>query len=137
MGTIQQKILIVDDEPDIRDILSHCLKKVGYSVYTACHGRDGINAALEYRPHLIVLDVMMPVLNGLEACKILRSMPEFKTTFIAFLTARNDDQTEIDGFTSGADDYIQKPMKPQVFVNRIQAILRRKDSAIEKENIPV
>jgi two-component system alkaline phosphatase synthesis response regulator PhoP len=127
MGAIQQKILIVDDEPDIRDILSHCLKKVGYSVFTAVNGQDGVRAAIEYRPNLIVMDIMMPIMNGMEACSVLRNMVDFKDkdTFIVFLTARNDELTEIDGFNAGADDYIPKPMKPQVFINRIQALLKR------------
>ncbi len=125
MGAIQQKILIVDDEPDIRDILSHCLKKVGYSVFTAVNGQDGVRAAMECRPNLIVMDIMMPIMNGMEACSILRNMVDFKDTFIVFLTARNDELTEIEGFNAGADDYIPKPMKPQVFINRIQALLKR------------
>ena len=137
MGTKQQKILIVDDEPDIRDILSHCLKKVGYSVYTAANGQDGIRESTEFRPNLIILDVMMPEMSGLEVCRTLRNMIAFKDTFIVFLTARNDESTEIEGFNVGADDYIQKPIKPQVFVNRIQSILRRKDFAIGEPMMPI
>jgi two-component system alkaline phosphatase synthesis response regulator PhoP len=125
MGLTEQKILIVDDEPDIRDILSHCLKKVGYSVYTAVNGLEGVRAAIEYKPQLIVMDMMMPVMNGMDACRAIRNMVDFKHTFIVFLTARNDETTEIEGFNAGADDYISKPMKPQVFINRIQALLKR------------
>ncbi|MFD2160865.1 response regulator transcription factor [Paradesertivirga mongoliensis] len=125
MASVTQKILIVDDEPDIRDLLSHCLKKVGYSVDTAANGQDGIFAAIQFRPHLIIMDLMMPVMGGLEACSILRNMVDFRNTFIIFLTARNDEQSEVKALDSGADDYIVKPVKPQVIVNRINAILRR------------
>lgn len=127
MASTNQKILIVDDEPDIRELLSHCLKKVGYSIDTASNGQDGIYAAIRFRPQLILIDLMMPIMGGIEACTILRNMVEFRNTFIVFLTARNDEHSEISGLDAGADDYILKPVKPHILVNRINAILRRKN----------
>jgi two-component system alkaline phosphatase synthesis response regulator PhoP len=91
MASANLKILIVDDEPDIRELLSHCLKKVGYSVCTASDGQDGIHAAIKFRPHLIIMDLMMPIMGGIEACTILRNMVDFKNTCIVFLSARNDE----------------------------------------------
>lgn len=120
-----QKVLIVDDEEDIRDLLSHCLKKVGYSVYTATNGREGIDAAIKLHPHLIIMDMMMPAMDGIEACGILRQTADIKDTLIVFLTARADEFSEVAGFTAGADDYISKPIKLHAFVNRVNAILRR------------
>ena len=125
MKLTKQKILIVDDEPDIRELLAHCLKKVGYSIDTAVNGQEGIYAAINFKPELIIMDMMMPVMDGIEACSILRNMVDFKDTFIVFLTARADEYSEIAGLNAGADDYIIKPVKPQVLVNRINAVLRR------------
>lgn len=121
------KILVVDDEPDILEFIDYNLKREGYEVYLASNGQEGIEKAKEINPDLIVLDVMMPVLDGIEACRRLREMPEFKSTFIVFLTARSEEYSEIAGFNVGADDYISKPIKPRVLLSRINAILRRKD----------
>lgn len=120
-----QKILVVDDEPDILDLISYNLRREGYQVYTATNGRLAIEKAKEINPDLIILDVMMPVMDGIEACRLMRSMPEFKQTFMIFLTARSEEYSEIAGFNVGADDYIAKPIKPRALMSRINAILRR------------
>ncbi len=119
------KILIVDDEEDILELIEFNLLKEGYQVFTARNGQDGINEAKKIKPDLIILDVMMPKMDGIEACRIMRSLPEFKNTFMVFLTARNEEYSEIAGFNVGADDYIAKPIKPRALVSRINAILRR------------
>lgn len=121
------KILVVDDEPDILEFIEYNLKREGYEVYLATNGQEGIDRAKEIAPDLIVLDVMMPVLDGIEACRRLRELEEFKSTFIVFLTARSEEYSEIAGFNVGADDYIAKPIKPRVLISRINAILRRKN----------
>lgn len=120
-----QKILVVDDEEDISDLISYNLSKEGYQVYTAANGKLAIEKAKEVNPDLIILDVMMPVMDGIEACRIMRAMPEFKNTFMVFLTARSEEYSEIAGFNVGADDYIAKPIKPRALMSRINAILRR------------
>lgn len=119
------KILLVDDEPDILEFLSYNLKREGYTVFTAENGKDAIPIAKKENPELIVLDVMMPEMGGMEVCKEIRKIPSLKNTMIAFLTARNEDYSQITGFDSGADDYITKPIKPNVFVSRVKALLRR------------
>lgn len=118
-------ILIVDDEEDILEFLEYNLKKEGFDVYTASSGRKAIEIAQKVNPDLIILDVMMPDLDGIETCKELRDLPNLKNTLIAFLTARNEDYSQIAGFDAGADDYINKPIKPRVLVSRIKALLRR------------
>jgi two-component system alkaline phosphatase synthesis response regulator PhoP len=123
--TSKQKILIVDDEPDILELIEYNLKKEGYQVYTARNGQEAVVEAKKHQPDLIVLDIMMPKMDGIEACRIMRTMPEFKTTFMVFLTARSEEYSEIAGFNVGADDYIAKPIKPRALVSRINAILRR------------
>lgn len=122
----QFKILVVDDEPDILEFIAYNLKREGYSVSLASNGQEGIERATENTPDLIILDVMMPVLDGIEACRRLREKDQFKNTFIVFLTARSEEYSEIAGFNVGADDYISKPIKPRVLISRINAILRRK-----------
>lgn len=119
------RILLVDDEEDILNFLSYNLKKEGYEVYTALNGNDGIELAKKQKPQLIVLDVMMPEMDGIETCRILRENKETANTLIVFLSARSEDYTQIAGFDSGADDYITKPIKPRVFISRIKALLRR------------
>ncbi len=119
------KILIVDDENDILDFLSYNLKKEGFEVYTANNGKKGLELASEIRPQLIVLDIMMPELNGIEVCRQLKAKPELSNTIIAFLTARNEDLSQINALDVGGDDFISKPVKPQVFISRIKALLRR------------
>ena len=125
MSNNKQKILIVDDEPDILELIEYNLKKEGYQVYTASNGVEAIAAAKKHLPELIILDIMMPKLDGIETCRQLRAIPEFKSTFIVFLTARSEEYSEISGFNVGADDYIAKPIKPRALISRINAILRR------------
>src|ERR1051326_8268710 len=119
------KILLVDDEPDILEFLSYNLKKEGYRVYTASNGKDAVVSARKEIPELIVLDVMMPGMDGMEVCRELKKIATLKNSLIAFLTARNEDYSQISGFDSGADDYITKPIKPSVFISRVKALLRR------------
>lgn len=135
------KILLVDDEPDILEFLKYNLLKEGYQVSTAGNGKDGIQIAKKEKPDLIVLDIMMPEMDGIETCRLLREIPEFKKTLIVFLTARNEDYSQIAGFGVGADDYITKPVKPMVLISRINAIFRRyegkQESAQGNENLLV
>lgn len=125
MSSNKQKILIVDDEPDILELIEYTLKKDGYIVYTAKNGKDAVQEAKKCSPDLIILDVMMPKMDGIETCRVLRTMPEFKNTFVVFLTARSEEYSEIAGFNVGADDYIAKPIKARSLLSRINAILRR------------
>ena len=125
MNNAGQKILIVDDEPDILELIEYNLKKEGYQVFTATNGQEGITVAKKVHPDLIILDIMMPKMDGIEACRLMRAIPEFKNTFMVFLTARSEEYSEIAGFNVGADDYIAKPIKPRALVSRIIAILRR------------
>ncbi len=119
------KILLVDDEKDILEFLGYNLKKEGFRVFTARNGKDGIRIAKEENPQLIILDVMMPVMDGIETCNEIREIPELASTIVVFLTARGEDYSQIAGFEAGADDYITKPVKPKVLVSRIKALLRR------------
>jgi len=125
MSNSKQKILIVDDEPDILELIEYNLNKEGYQVYVAHNGQEAVAEAKKVLPDLIILDVMMPKMDGIEACRIMRTMPEFKNTFMVFLTARSEEYSEIAGFNVGADDYIAKPIKPRALISRINAILRR------------
>lgn len=131
MSTAKQKILVVDDEPDIVELIAYNLKREGYQVYTAPNGQEAVTTAKKVMPDLIILDVMMPKMDGIEACRIMRAMPEFKSTFMVFLTARSEEYSEIAGFNVGADDYIAKPIKPRALLSRINAILRRNAAAEE------
>jgi two-component system alkaline phosphatase synthesis response regulator PhoP len=119
------KILLVDDEQDILDLLAYNLDKEGFEVHTARNGREAITIAKKVLPDLILLDVMMPEMDGMEACAEIRQIEKLKNTYIAFLTARGEDYSQIAGFDAGADDYIQKPVKPRVLVSRIKAMMRR------------
>jgi two-component system alkaline phosphatase synthesis response regulator PhoP len=121
-------ILIIDDEIDILEILKYNLMKEGFSVEVATNGLDGIEIAKTFKPDLIILDVMMPQMDGIEVCEALRKLPGFESTLICFLTARGEDYSQIAGLDAGADDYISKPVKPRVLISRINAILRRKFS---------
>lgn len=122
----KSEILIVDDEQDILDFLQYNLEKEGFSVSTATSGNHALEVAPKIKPDLILMDVMMPDRDGIETCMELREMREFQNTVIAFLTARNEDYSQIAGFDAGADDYITKPIKPRVLVSRVKALLRRK-----------
>jgi two-component system alkaline phosphatase synthesis response regulator PhoP len=125
----KEKILLVDDEQDIIDLISYNLEKENYQVKSAMNGRDAIETAKEFLPDLILLDVMMPEMDGIETCVEMREIDSLKPSIIAFLTARGEDYSQIAGFDAGADDYISKPIKPRVLLSRIQALLRRKRSA--------
>lgn len=127
------RILLVDDEPDILEFLSYNINKEGYEVHTAQNGKEAIEKAKKINPHLILLDVMMPEMDGIETCEILRQNKNFKNTIIAFLTARGEDYSQIAGFDAGGDDYITKPVKPKVIVSRIKALLKRFKDVNEDE----
>jgi two-component system alkaline phosphatase synthesis response regulator PhoP len=119
------KILLVDDEPDILEFLGYNLRAEGYEVHTRNNGKDGLAIAREILPQLIVLDVMMPEMDGIETCREIRQVPALKNTIVIFLTARGEDYSQIAGFEAGADDFVTKPVKPRVLVSRIKALLRR------------
>jgi len=123
------RILIIDDEEDIREILFYYLQKEGYQVLQASNGREGIEMAIAHKPDLVLLDVMMPEMDGIEVCQTLRENSKTKDVRICFLTARNEDYSQIAGLDAGADDYVSKPVKPKVLASRIKAILRRKHNA--------
>ena len=120
-----RKVLIADDEPDIIEILKYNLEKEGYGVVTAKDGSEALDKARITQPDLIVLDMMMPKKNGMEVCELLRAQPAFKDTLIMFLTALSDEATQVKGFSTGADDYISKPVSPNVFVSKVNALFRR------------
>ena len=119
------KILLVDDEPDIIEIISYNLKNADYDVFTAANGIEAIKIAKKIEPHLIILDVMMPEMDGIEACEIIRNDPKIAKTLITFLSARGEDYSQIAGFNAGADDYITKPIKPKVLMSKVKSLLRR------------
>jgi two-component system alkaline phosphatase synthesis response regulator PhoP len=125
MESKAHKILLVDDEPDVLEFIGYNLKKSGYEVHTTHNGRDAIEKAKEVNPHLILLDVMMPEMDGIETCEEIRKDPGMQNTIIAFLTARGEDYSQIAGFEAGGDDYITKPIKPKVLNSRIKALLKR------------
>ncbi len=125
MNNKDYKILLVDDEPDIIEFLSYNIRKEGFEVFTANNGKEGIDKAKRINPHLILLDVMMPEMDGIETCEALRQDSNLQNTIIAFLTARGEDYSQIAGFDAGGDDYITKPVKPKVLVSRIKALLKR------------
>lgn len=126
------KIVIIDDEEDIRDILSYNLVKEGFTVFSAANGQEGIQICKAELPSLVILDVMMPGMDGVEVCESLRKTPGLEQVLICFLTARNEDYSQIAGLDAGADDYISKPIKPRVLVSRINALMRRKESTAAK-----
>lgn len=129
----KNKILVVDDETDIRELIEYNLKKEGYQVITAENGVEAIEQAKRHFPQLILLDIMMPEMDGIEACRTIRSLPEFRDTFIVFLTARSEEYSEVSGFNVGADDYITKPIKPRILMSRINALLRRNKQDNEQD----
>ena len=129
----RKRILVVDDEEDILEFLSYNLSKEGAKVFTASNGVDAIEIARKKLPDLILLDVMMPQMDGVETCIQLRDRPETKDIIIAFLTARGEDYSQIAGFDAGADDYISKPIKPRVLISRLKALLRRKEISVVAE----
>ncbi|MBT6882365.1 response regulator transcription factor [bacterium] len=125
MNNSDIKILLVDDEPDILEIVGYNLKNEGYLVYTASNGVDALKSAKKITPNLILLDIMMPEMDGIEACEKIRAIKSLENTLIAFLTARNEDYSQVAGFEAGADDYITKPIKPKVLVSKVKSLLRR------------
>lgn len=137
MNSSDYKILIADDEPDILEFVCYNLTKEGFEVSRATNGLEALQKAKEIKPHLILLDIMMPEMDGVEVCKELRAIPEFENTIIAFLTARSEDYSQIVGFEVGGDDYITKPIRPRVLISRINALLRRfnKKSPQNNKNI--
>ncbi len=128
-------ILLVDDEPDILEIIRYNLTSEGYTVETAENGLEAIEQAKNVRPQLIIMDVMMPKMDGIEACEKIRNIPELSETVITFLTARGEDYSQMAGFEAGADDYITKPIKPKVLVSKVKALLRRFKEEEEDEKI--
>jgi len=129
-------ILVVDDEEDILEFISYNLKREGYQVYTAINGREALKLARQYKPHLVLLDVMMPEMDGIEVCEEIRKTPEISDTGIALITARSESYTQIAGFEAGADDFISKPVRPKVLMGRIKALLRRTSNSL-KPQLPV
>ena len=127
----ENTILIVDDEPDIIEILRYNLEKEGYKTYSATNGLDAVAKAESILPDLILLDVMLPDMDGIQTCETIRSKPELRDTLIAFLTARSEDYSEIAGFQAGADDYITKPIRPKVLISRIQSLLKRTHQQVD------
>ena len=119
------KILLVDDEPDILEIVRYNLVAEGYEVFTAKNGVEGVAKAKKKEPHLIIMDVMMPEMDGIEACEAIRNHPGTENILIVFLTARSEDYSQMAGFDAGADDYITKPIKPKVLVSKVKSLLRR------------
>lgn len=132
----KQKILLVDDEKDILELISFNLEKEGYEVSTAKNGREAVDVARRTSPDLILMDVMMPEMDGMEACRLIREDAALSKVLIAFLTARNEDYSQIAGFDAGADDYIAKPIKPRVLVSRVKALLRRQSQGAEASGAP-
>lgn len=135
MNNSDYTILLVDDEPDILEFVSYNLKKEEFKVLTANDGETGLKLAKKEQPHLILLDVMMPGMDGIETCDQIRKTPGLEGTLIAFLTARGEDYSQVAGFDAGADDYITKPIKPKVLISRIKALLRRYGQSVQSENV--
>lgn len=127
------KILLVDDEPDILEIVGYNLKNEGYQVFTAQNGVEGVKTAKKVVPHLILLDIMMPEMDGIEACEKIRKIDALENVIISFLTARGEDYSQVAGFDAGADDYITKPIKPKVLVSKIKSLLRRLKNTEEQD----
>jgi two-component system, OmpR family, alkaline phosphatase synthesis response regulator PhoP len=132
------KILLVDDEQDILEIVGYNLSQEGYKIVTASNGKEAIAVAKKERPQLIIMDVMMPEMDGMEACENIRKIPELSQTIITFLTARSEDYSQVAGFDAGADDYIAKPIKPKLLVSKVKGLLRRlKDEDKVSENLTI
>ena len=128
------KVMVVDDEPDIVELLQYNLAKEGYEVRTATDGKKAIEIAKEFLPHLILMDIMMPQMDGVETGRRLRELPEMNTTFIIFLTARSEEYSEVAAFDIGADDYITKPIKPRALMSRISALFRRESKKVYQDD---
>ncbi len=126
MNWSDYRILLVDDEEDILEFLSYNLRNEGFEIFTARNGRDAVTLTTKLKPHLVLMDVMMPVMDGIAACEEIRANRDIENTLVAFLTARGEDFSQIAGFEAGGDDYITKPIKPKVLVSRIKALLKRR-----------
>jgi two-component system alkaline phosphatase synthesis response regulator PhoP len=126
------KILLVDDEKDILEFLSYNLRNEGFHIFTASNGQEAVQLTREIQPDLILMDVMMPVMDGIEACREIRNIESYENTLVAFLSARGEDYSQIAGFEAGGDDYITKPIKPKVLVSRVKALLKRRRVKIEE-----
>lgn len=138
MEPIKYRILLVDDEKDVLEFLSYNLRKEGFLVSTASSGREAVIKATEEIPHLIILDVMMPEMDGIAACEEIKQIPALKNTLVVFLTARSEDYSQIAGLDAGADDYIAKPIRPKLLISRVNAILRRyQETGIETEAVAI
>ncbi len=131
---VKRKVLIVDDEEDILELLEYNLEQDGYQVFKAMDGEEAIAKAEEVKPDLILLDIMMPQMDGIEACRRIRKLPELESVYVMFLTARSEEYSELAGFDVGGDDYISKPIKPRVLLSRIKAVMRR-DTSIGKAKV--
>ena len=131
MNWSDYKILLVDDEKDILEFLSYNLRNEGFQIFTASNGKEAVHISKEIKPNLILMDVMMPEMDGIAACEKIRSIPSLENTLVAFLTARAEDLSQIAGFEAGGDDYITKPIKPKVLVSRIKALLKRRNVKME------
>lgn len=134
MKNSEIKILLVDDEPDILEIVGYNLKNEGYKIYTAKNGIEAVENAKKHQPHLIILDIMMPEMDGIEACEKIRATKGLENVLITFFTARNEDYSQMAGFDVGADDYITKPIKPKVLISKIKALLRRVDDVVNSNS---
>lgn len=137
MSEEKSKILLVDDEPDILEFISYNLEKEGFTVYTATNGREALKLAEKTQPHLILLDLMMPEMDGITTCEEIRKIASLQHTLVAFLTARGEDYSQIAGFEAGADDYITKPIRPKVLVSRVKALLKRLSSGTLEVEAPL
>ncbi len=133
MENSEIKILLVDDDADILEFIRYNLLKEGYQVSIASNGKEAVKKSKSFQPHLIILDVMMPEMDGIEACQEIRNIPELNNTVITFLTARSEDYSLLAGFEAGADDYIQKPIKPKILISKVKSLLRRFSNVVEVE----
>ncbi|AEI47842.1 response regulator transcription factor [Runella slithyformis] len=131
---IAHKVLVVDDDPDIVELLAYNLEKEGYEVATASNGKNALETARTFHPELVVMDIMMPQMDGIETARLLRNMPDFRNTYLLFLTARSEEYSEVAAFEIGADDYITKPIKPRALMSRINALFRREAQKAEPES---
>jgi two-component system alkaline phosphatase synthesis response regulator PhoP len=134
MNWSDYKILLVDDEEDVLEFLSYNLKNEGFHIFTASNGQEAVQMTRDIRPDLVLMDVMMPVMDGVEACREIRNIEILDNTLVAFLSARGEDFSQIAGFEAGADDYITKPIKPKVLASRVKALLKRRRSKKEESD---
>lgn len=132
---LNYRILIADDDSDIVEMLQYNLKKEGYEIKTASNGKEAIEKAISFQPHLILMDIMMPQMDGIEASRVIKENPETAETYIIFLTARSEEYSEVAAFDIGADDYIVKPIKPRALMSRISAVFRRENKKTKSDDL--